>query len=491
LLGVVVAVAALATRRLYRVLAEVVETTRDGVLTETARGTVTRLASTGRGGSGGLAQVVDQTEQTRNLLAALLRALRHSVSPLVAALVGLAMLDVRLAAAVAVPVAVSVALEWRLLAAARTAHRSTVLAGERLAEEVAAVAEHRDSVAGIGAQEWAGDQLDADADAIRRANLRMARVQVGQRLALSLGIHLPLLAVLVLAARLVRSDGLSAGSVVGAATYVLTALAPALSSMVTGTGGWVVQLMVVLDRLARVADHRAPVPASVASLPAAPGTGRAVLLRAAGLGYAHRPSSRPVLEDLHLTLTEGELVAVVGPSGAGKSTLAALLAGVLTPTAGEVALAEGTRTLLLPQDPFVFAGSLRENLDCLAEGVGEAELLAAVHAFGLEDLGGMDVCLRPGGGGLTSAQRQRVVLARALLSGAQVLVLDEATCHLGAEEEARLERLLRDQGRSLVVVAHRFDVLARADRVVRFQGGGTEVVPGGRSAGVAADGFYR
>lgn len=149
-----------------------------------------------------------------------------------------------------------------------------------------------------------------------------------------------------------------------------------------------------------------------------------------GLTFAYAQSADPVIRDLNLLLWPGEHLAVVGPSGAGKPTLAALIAGVLEPQAGQVYLddlpgralvgrGEGLarHRVLIPQEAYVFAGTLAENLTYLAPGTPRADVESAVRAVGaaplVERLGGYDAPLDPRR--LSAAERQLVAVARALL----------------------------------------------------------------------------
>ncbi|MFJ8463313.1 ATP-binding cassette domain-containing protein [Streptomyces swartbergensis] len=182
-------------------------------------------------------------------------------------------------------------------------------------------------------------------------------------------------------------------------------------------------------------------------------------------------------------------MAVVGPSGAGKSTLTALVAGLLTPDRGTIAVgghpvpgpAAAFARVLIPQEAYVFGGTLVENLAYLRpDPVPEEELLAAAEAVGLPlagRLGGLGAQVDPAT--LSAGERQLVALTRAYLSYAPLVLLDEATCHLDAQTEERAERAFAARpGGTLVVVAHRISSARRAGRVLvmdgRSTGGGHE-----------------
>jgi ATP-binding cassette subfamily C protein len=254
-------------------------------------------------------------------------------------------------------------------------------------------------------------------------------------------------------------------------------------SIVHTGSAWLLQLGVLLEQLAAGAEAPAAAPGGPAPA-AAPGP-----LRLDGVTFAYGPHAAPVLRDLSLTVAPGEHLAIAGLSGAGKSTLALLVAGVLAPDRGSVAL--GDRPVapgdvaVVPQEAYVFAGTLRENLAYLRPDAGDDELRAAVERFGLAPvvarLGGLGAGLASGGGGLSDGERQRVALARTWLSRAPVVVLDEAASRLDAAAELAAEAAFRGTGRTLVVIAHRLDTARRADRVLLLDGGRWEL---GRHAAV-------
>ncbi|MFD9106948.1 ATP-binding cassette domain-containing protein [Streptomyces bottropensis] len=213
-----------------------------------------------------------------------------------------------------------------------------------------------------------------------------------------------------------------------------------------------------------------------------------VELRGVTFGYAR--SAEPVVRDLDLTLTPGTHLAVVGPSGAGKSTLAALVAGVLKPQEGLVRLGgapvrppdpdpsstapyalSGAR-VLIPQEAYVFTGTLRENLSYLHPTAAPADLDSAVDAIGAaplaERLGGYDAPVDPAL--LSAGERQLIALVRALLPPARLVLLDEATCHLDPAAEAVAERAFAERPATLIVCAHRISSALRADLILVLDG---------------------
>ncbi|XID14474.1 ABC transporter ATP-binding protein [Corynebacterium lehmanniae] len=200
--------------------------------------------------------------------------------------------------------------------------------------------------------------------------------------------------------------------------------------------------------------------------------------------FGYSPDSEPVIDGMDLSLSPGSTVALVGPTGAGKSTVVKLLARFYDPVEGvvrasgtnvaEFPLAEWRRALAqVPQESYLFPGTVADNIAYGAAGATDAEVQAAVERIGALGVigtipGGFNARVGERGRGLSSGQRQIIALARAEMLTPAVLLLDEATATLDpATERAVLDASDKAMaGRTSVVVAHRLATAARADRIL-------------------------
>ncbi|MDE0201917.1 MAG: thiol reductant ABC exporter subunit CydC [Rhodospirillaceae bacterium] len=228
---------------------------------------------------------------------------------------------------------------------------------------------------------------------------------------------------------------------------------------------------------------------AVADGPGARPAPGAPALEMEGVSFTYVGTGRPALSDVTLTVRPGETLALVGPSGAGKTTVAHLFMRFWDPAEGTVRLdgedvrqwtldALRARIALVAQDTYLFNDTLRANILIARPDASEAELGEAVRRAALEDFvaalpEGLETRVGERGTQLSGGQRQRVAVARAVLKNAPILILDEATSHLDAVNEAMLRRALTElmAERTTVVIAHRLSTVRDADTIVVLDDG--------------------
>ncbi|MCF8379703.1 MAG: ATP-binding cassette domain-containing protein [Bacteroidales bacterium] len=213
-----------------------------------------------------------------------------------------------------------------------------------------------------------------------------------------------------------------------------------------------------------------------------------IQFKSLGFSYPSRPDEQ-VLNDITLNIESNKLIAIVGSSGAGKSTLASLLLMLHYPNKGELFFDETdchsfplsvlrSQISLVPQDIYLFGGSIRENIAYGRPSVSEEEIInAAKKANAMEFINRFpdkfDTLVGERGNQLSGGQRQRIAIARAVLKNPRILVLDEATSSLDSESEKwvqdALEKLML--GRTSIVIAHRLSTIRKADTIVVIDGG--------------------
>ncbi len=228
----------------------------------------------------------------------------------------------------------------------------------------------------------------------------------------------------------------------------------------------------ILDHVSNVPDPANPVKLQ--------GVKGAITMESVGFRYG----SRTVIKDLNLQIKPGEMIGLVGHSGSGKSTLVNLISRFYDVTDGSIqldgvdvrriAVSDYRRNIgLVLQEPFLFFGTIAENIaygkpDATREEVVAAARAAHAHEFILRLPHGYDSLVGERGQGLSGGERQRISIARALLIDPRILILDEATSAVDTETEKEIQRALDNlvQGRTTIAIAHRLSTLRKADRLV-------------------------
>jgi subfamily B ATP-binding cassette protein MsbA len=310
-------------------------------------------------------------------------------------------------------------------------------------------------------------------------------------------------AVLWQGGRLVLEGLLTPGALVSFLLYAIT-VAAAVGSLASLFGayqeavGAATRVFELLDTQASVAEPVQPM------LMRRPLRGEVV---ADGVSFRYGDALPLALDDISLRIAPGEVVALVGPSGAGKTTLASLLPRFWDVSSGRIAL-DGidVRELsfadlrgaigIVPQEPALFSGTVRENIAYASPNATDAEVIAAARAAHaiefIERLpDGLDTRVGERGVKLSGGQRQRIAIARVFLKDPAVVVLDEATSSLDTESERLIEEAMVEllRGRSTLIIAHRLSTVRRADRVVVLDRGRV-VESGTHDELLAAGGLY-
>ncbi len=485
LAALAVPLGAYGTARVFRCLAALVEPLRD-LLVETVvrRG----LRAAVRGGRGArdpdttvVSRLTHQVEIARDAFGGLVLMLRSFVFTAIGALAGMCALAPVTLLIVLPPLAAGIALfAAALRPLARRQHRY-LAADEALADELGTLTAGLRDITACGAEDPMTERAHARVEEVLRAERTLARWGAVRAAALAVGGQLPVVLLLVLAPWLLSTHRVTAGALLGTLTYLTQSLQPALQNLVHTLSAAGTRLGVVVGRIAGPREDEGP--AATEDGPGAagaPGADRAAdhgpgpargALRFEGVTFAYGPGAHPVVRDLDLTVGHGEHLAVVGPSGIGKSTVAGLAAGLLRPDGGRIVTAG--RPALVPQEAYVFAGTVADNLRYLRPNASDPAVLAAAAEVGADELvaalGGLLGEVEPGA--LSAGERQLLALARTYLSPASVVLLDEATCHLDPAAEAVAEAAFaRRPGGTLVVVAHRISSARRADRVLVLDG---------------------
>lgn len=378
------------------------------------------------------------------------------------------------------------------LAAATLLYRSkSSVAYTRVRDGVAAVnANFQESISGMRVaqafgrerrnmadyRQVTGEYLDARLDSQRISSVYFPFVELMSVVAS--------VVVLGAGARYIRAGTLTDGELIAFSLYIATVFAPLqqLSSLFDTYQ----QATAALAKLRELLSLRSSIPE--ADEPVVPDR-VAGAITFDGVHFSYSPSAPEVLAGIDLHIPAGQTVALVGETGAGKSTIVKLIARFYDPTAGAVLIDGVPLTELsigryrqqlgyVPQEPFLFSGTIRDNIAYGKPDASDVEVRAAAMAVGADAFvdqldGGYDHPVSERGRSLSAGQRQLIALARALLVDPAILLLDEATANLDLATEAKVNRAMGvvSEGRTTIVVAHRIPTAHRSDRILVIDGG--------------------
>ncbi len=288
--------------------------------------------------------------------------------------------------------------------------------------------------------------------------------------------------VLFTGAKLIDSGSLEIGTLIAAVGMLQLVFQPLqelseLYGQVQAASAAMTKISSVLD-----AEH------DITDKPGAPPIGRiAGRLELDRIVFAY--GDEPVIHGISIEIAEGGCIALVGESGGGKTTTAKLIARFYDPLEGavridgvdlrDVQLRSVRRQLgVVLQDPFLFSGTIADNIRFAKPDATDAEVEAAAHAIGVDRIAarfdeGLQHVVREGGAGLSAGERQLISIARALLADPRILILDEATSNIDRPSEILIERAFDTllEGRTSIIIAHRLATVRRADEILVVEKG--------------------
>lgn len=398
------------------------------------------------------------------------------------------------------PVLLVVRIYWlpRARVAFMAAHESNSVANGALAEAIHGVrtvqSMDRQSVNFSLYQEKAENNLNAHLKAAKFAQVMVPIVDSLTGVAMAI--------VVVIGGSLVLDQSLEVGVMVAFLFYIQRFFDPIRS--LTMQYSVLQRAMASGQRLTEVLDVPLHIQDSENAIALAPDTDGSISFQNVSFGYDPK---FPILKNISFEVKPGQTVALVGPTGSGKSSAVALVHRFYDVQEGQVivgghdvrALTQeslGQQIAMVLQEPYLFTGTIEENIRYNKSTATRADVIASATAVGAHDFiealsDGYDTVLGERGGNLSQGQRQLISFARALVADARILVLDEATASIDSYTEMLIQKALRTllKGRTGLVIAHRLATIRNADHIIVLQNG-TLSEQGNHNDLVAADGLY-
>jgi len=334
-----------------------------------------------------------------------------------------------------------------------------------------------------GRQSHEDERFAGRAEDLRQGNLGIMRAWANYNPAMSFVAALGTVLVLWFGGKAVMASEMTTGELVGFLFYLMLFYEPV--ARLHGLNQMLQSARAAGERVFDILDHETERDESNTEELKEPVKGEVIY---ENVGFEYEPD-RPVLKDISLHVKPGEMIALVGPTGAGKSTLVSLLPAFYEYTSGTVSIdghsVAGTslaslrhNIAIVSQEPFLFNGTIRENIKYGNLDANEEEIIAAAkaancHNFIEELTEGYNSRVGERGVKLSVGEKQRVSIARALLADAPILILDEATASVDTATERliqeALERLMK--GRTSFVIAHRLSTIRNADQILVLKEG--------------------
>jgi ATP-binding cassette subfamily C protein CydD len=350
-----------------------------------------------------------------------------------------------------------------------------------------------------------GQQMEADNEVQRKTTMKLLLVAQSQFVFLELGFALFSTAVAMGVALYRYSGGfVTPGEVVA---VVLMSLEFSRTLLLIGEFFFAGALgREVAAKVIEFLNEKAPIKSNDRAHPGK-GDGSAISIEFKDVTFTYPGADEPAIKNLSFKLEPNETVALIGKSGSGKTTVTNLMLRTLDPDSGQIFF-DGTpeeelavewireQIALVPQDPFLFFGTIADNLRMAKQDATDDELLAALKAAELLDFvevspAGLDTKVGDQGTALSGGQAQRLAIARAILKDAPIVVLDEPTSQIDVETEALLNRALErlTANKTVLLIAHRLSTIEQADRMIVLDHGRLAEA-GTRDALLAGDGIY-